>query len=187
MKIKILFISIVLLLGIAPFTYKWWPSSKAQDFIILLFHHEDISSLYEQATEMSFDRIAWCKNNTHNNFRRNSRALTQAEISNDIEVKEFLAYANTKDVPCFTVQKDQPEWLVTASYDGHQVELNGKPAKSQIARFYYFSETPNNLGCSERGDDKSKLHSCRSHLFSNWYLLEETIISLQEDVLTNDI
>jgi hypothetical protein len=186
-KIKLLVIFLVLLIGISPFTYKWWPSGKAQDFFILLIHNDDISTLYKHSKLTSFERISWCNNRANSHFRRNGVSLTQTEVSSDLEAKEFLAYASTKDIGCFTVVKDKGEWLVTASYDGHKSELNGMSAVSQIARYYYFVEKPDDQGCTERGDSQLKLLSCRTHFFSNWYMLEETMTSLREDVLADDI
>jgi len=188
MKIKLLILFLILLVGTIPLTYKWWPSGKAQDFVFLVIHSEDLLSLYEYSDTTSLDFIYWCKKNlTSNNFRRNERTLSQTEISDDFEVKKFITYAETKDIPCFLAHKGKRNWLIHGSGRSGESELDGKPATSQITRYYYYLEKTSESGCSERGDNKLKLRSCRNHLFSNWYMLEKTMTSLQEDVLTNDI
>lgn len=187
MKIKLLCIFLVLILSITPFTYKWWPPSKFQDYAILFTHSKDLLSLYEYSGTTNFERIYWCKDDLYNNFRRNGKALTESEITDDPEVKRFLVYAATKEVPCFVAQKDDLRWLIHAGKGGSTTELNGKPAISQIARFYYHSKSPNELGCTERGSEESKLLICSHHMFSDWYMLEETLTYQYEDVTSNDI
>jgi len=187
MKIKLLLIFLLLTVGIAPFTYKWWPPSRYQDYAILLAHSEDLLSLYEYSDITNFESIRWCKDDLYNNFRRNGRALTGLEIADDPEVKKFFDYAATKKVPCFYAQKNERHWLIHAGKDGFKTELNGKPATSQIARYYYISKSPNELGCTERVNVESKLLICSHHIFSDWYMLEETVTYRDEDVTNHDI
>lgn len=183
----LLFIFLVLLVSVAPFTYKWWPPSKFQDYAILLVYSDDLLSLYKYSGTTSFESIRWCKDDLYNNFRRNGRALTGLEIADDPEVKEFLSYAATKKVPCFSAKKDGQHWLIHAGKDGYKTELNGKPAISQIVKYYYYSISTSELGCTERGSEESTLLMCSHHIFSDWYMLEETMTYQYESVSDNDI
>jgi hypothetical protein len=187
MKVKLISILLILIFCVVPFTYKWWPSGKVQDYAILIAHSDDFLSLYEYSTTTNFESIFWCKDDLQNTFRRNGRTLTEVEAESDIEVGKFLAYASFREVPCFHASEYKRGWLIHASKDARATELNGKPAMSQIARFYYHSKSTNEPVCNERGSENSKLLHCSHHMFSGWYMLEETMTYLLEDVTGDDI
>ncbi|GEA11120.1 hypothetical protein KUL49_14950 [Alteromonas sp. KUL49] len=182
-----MFIVLILVLTIAPFTYKWWPPGKLQDYAVLFDHSEDFLSLYRYSATTNFDAITWCKGDHYNSFNKEGRALTTSEIDSDPEVKKFIIYAETKEAPCFSAHKTDEKWLIHAGKGGFRTELNGRPAMSQISRFYYNSASNNELGCTEHGNVDSKLVSCTQYMFSDWYMLEQTLTYQLQGIKSDDI
>ena len=168
-------------------TYKHWPSGKLQDYAILLFNSSDLLSLYEYSKRTDLEVIWWCESGIINGFNKDGRPLTENEISKDQDVQGFISYAASSSLPCYFAMKGVNHWLIRASSDGGRTELNGMSALSQIARFYIHSNSPIETGCKESGDSESKLMSCIDPMFSNWYMLEETLTYKFEDLSANDI
>ncbi|MDT0596676.1 hypothetical protein [Glaciecola petra] len=113
--------------------------------------------------------------------------MTKETKRRDLEAQSFMEYAEKLNLDCFHAGKKDGTWLIFGSNGGGKTKMNGKLAKLYISRFYYASEIHDVVECLERGDTRIKLVSCRSHLFSNWYMIEEKMTTVYEEVSDNEI
>jgi hypothetical protein len=166
----LIFLAAILML---PYSYRYWPASKAQDYAFIWLNGEQVSNLFKSADSKGYQKIFWCPDGPNPSvINRSGKQLLDWE--NDADFKEFTDAVRNSNLSCFRGKIQDGRWLLFGSSD---FEFIGEKEKRTIERSYFTNNEIDKIGCEENVVGNTHYKTCSSNMFGNWYVREDFITS----------
>jgi hypothetical protein len=179
-KIFSFFLTILAAILVLPYSYKYWPPGKAQDYAFIWLNGEQISNLIEIADAKGYQSIFWCPERPNPRvIKRSGEQLKDWE--NDADFREFTDAVKESKLFCFHGKIHDGRWLLFGSNDFDFVGENENQKRRIINRYHFTTDKTVKTGCEENIDEDTQYKTCTSNMFGNWYVREDFITTPKVD------
>ena len=174
------FIVLVSIVALAPYSYPYWPSGKAQDYALIWVKGDEISDLFVLAEQLKYERVHMCLNRPQPWVETDGKR--EYVTDSDPYFKKLKSAVIEAALPCFWAQKYNENWSVPGSSDVRFFTKASGEMKQTISRYYVLSTENIDGVCTEKNSGDLSFKSCTAKMFGNWYAGKEIITMPWNDI-----